>query len=523
MLRPTAATPILLQQQQPIQRTTLHNTNNNTNNNNRKTLCLLISYVLGTFALMIIAGGRAAHNLSDSNTNSFNIKNGLFNRPHYVFTASSPNNNNNNNPIPKTSSNLRTEEKPTDQLQQLQPIPLSTTTSTSTIDPFQTLDHCKEIKQLLTQPNLPSPESQGLPDSGKEQGGITFWIKKPILKIDNPPSLLLKYNKYLPTQHTIKWTNTVSVLGKYSHLSSILPRLFGHCRDPGDTFHYVLVEWIHSRPKELIKPTTFQQCFNRAIKLMEALTVLDDELHLGLFDVKPGQWMARINTNNNFDIVFQDADDIAPSPWKSIKDARYPDQIDRAIRRIQWANPNKIKSFLEAHRTWHVDLFPDHTYTIRYTMILLYEILEHDMGFSWRDRECSSGQPKHWRSCLESVLEWTATVEDDWPAPKQVLDALLECGSSNNNNSNGKFTKTIRPQASWRDLDKTEILANTREPYFPPSSCVRPYDRSDAKNNNNNNDGNQYNWCGEGDTRSCCRNKGLERCYYTVSDLSLCV
>jgi len=143
------------------------------------------------------------------------------------------------------------------------------------------------VNKLLSG-ELPSTKD-GLPAAGKQTTfGAVFWLKTPVLKAVLPEKdtevVLLKYNKYLPKQHTLKWWNTVSILSEHRD-DNIFPKIFAYCKDPGDGFHYILVEWIDLHPSELPKPKHFEECFDRSNKVLNLLVNLDD-MHLAFMDVK---------------------------------------------------------------------------------------------------------------------------------------------------------------------------------------------------------------------------------------------
>jgi hypothetical protein len=150
--------------------------------------------------------------------------------------------------------------------------PNTSTTSTTTtslrslpVPKTTNYENCRLIQDLL-QGNIASTKD-GLPSAGKpNEFGLVFWLKTPVLRadVDNQPVVLLKYNKYLPKQHDLKFTNTENILQQFgSDPSQVFPKLTATCEDPGDGFHYILVEWVDLHPSELPKPTKFMDCFTR--------------------------------------------------------------------------------------------------------------------------------------------------------------------------------------------------------------------------------------------------------------------
>lgn len=395
-----------------------------------------------------------------------------------------------------------------------------------TLAPSQTtqaasLDNCGLIKQLLD--GTISSTTEGLPSSGKATSfGAVFWLKSPVLRAKLPESgdeiVLLKYNKYLPKQHTLKWTNTVSILNEYRD-GRVFPKMHGYCRDPGDGFHYIVVEWIDLHPSEMIRPKSFEQCFHRATKLVKLLEILDEEMHLAFMDVKKGQWMSR---PDELSFVLQDVDDIVRAPWTPSNEPGdfYRDQMDTALRIIQGFLPQKT-AIGYVKKIWEEKMFPK-GYTIRYAMTLLQEMIINDMGFNWSS-DCKFGMPDGFRPCLDEVIKWAATIQDDWPAPRQVLWAMNECkrqGSFDRSSDEAK-----RPPAPWRDA--SPFSGNHASARY--ISCIRASDsvkKTDPAYTEN------IHFCSLGEdgiafrisnstrngTISCCRpGHGID-CYYAVAD-----
>lgn len=380
---------------------------------------------------------------------------------------------------------------PTEQLRTLAPI---------------SLDNCPLVNQLL-RGEIPSSD-QGLPKAGKaNEFGLVFWLKTPVLHatVNDRKVVLLKYNKYLPTQHDLKYSNTVSVLKQFgAHESRLFPEMFAYCNDAGDGFHYILVEYLSLHPSELPKPQAFAECTSRAKRVLELLVTLDEDMHLAFMDVKKGQWMAR--TVDSF--VLQDVDDMVRSPWVPTQEQGdlYVDQVDTAKRIMQDLMPAGTTAGA-VDRLWDERVFPQ-GYTIRYAMILLRYLLVDDLGFSWT-RECKFAS-QQFHSCLQRVLDWAATPGEDWPAPKQALFALKEC------EQRGEFTKTAREPAPWRDQTPKSSNAS----YI---SCIR---RDDPIKKTNPDYTSHVQLCRGNDTSSsvptCCRAKSPQLpCYYRVKQ-TLC-
>jgi len=391
----------------------------------------------------------------------------------------------------------------------------------ATSDIQASLDNCELVNDLLSG-KIPS-STEGLPSSGKPTSfGAVFWLKSPVLRAKLPGSgqdvVLLKYNKYLPKQHTLKWSNTVSILSKYRD-GRVFPKMYGYCKDPGDGFHYIVVEWIDLHPTELPKPTNFEQCFDRMEKLVKMLVTLDEEMHLTFMDVKRGQWMSRPDKES---FVLQDVDDIVPSPWTPTNEAGdlYHDQVAGAQNIIQGTLPPGT-SIGHVKKIWDEEFFPN-GYTIRYTMILLGQIIRSDMGFHW-ERDCRAGMPKEFITCFDRVLGWAATPKSDWPAPKQVLWAVNEC------RTHGSFDKTdpmaIRPTAPWRD----QPAKNGKPSSTTHISCIRASDKVKKTDSAYTE---SISWCestesgivrkaanqSSSPSSSCCRGKAQQPCYYLVPE-----
>jgi hypothetical protein len=303
------------------------------------------------------------------------------------------------------------------------------------------LDNCAYVHRLL-QGKDPLASSSGLPQSGKPTDfGAVFWLKQPVLTTLDAQSqtkvVLLKYNHYTPTQHTIKFTNTIQVLQEFRS-AAIFPALRAFCRGAEDGFDYVLVDYVPLHPSELPAPGKFEDCASRAEKVLRLLVTLDEELHLAFVDVKPGQWMAREGGN---EFVLQDMDDIVHPPWFG---EQYGDQVEDAIRRV--GSVNKL-SIGDARNAWRKEMFPNDKLTIRYAMVRLDQMLLHDMGFRWEGSSCQRGMPAMYSSCLRKAIDWGAVVGNDWPSPAMVLKALEQCrhGVTFDKAAQGK-----RPRAAWR-------------------------------------------------------------------------
>jgi len=356
------------------------------------------------------------------------------------------------------------------------------------------LSNCAWIESLLRGED-PNASSEGLPQSGKPTGfGAVFWLKQPILKTVDPQSgakvVLLKYNHYTPTQHIIKFSNTVSILSEFT-TARIFPELRAVCKGAKDGFDYIVVDYVPLHPTELPAPASFGDCFARAIKVLDLLVVLDDELHLAFVDVKPGQWMAR---EDGVSFVLQDVDDVVHPPWVG---EQYPDQVEDAIRRV--ARVNGI-SLQRAHQAWHTEMFPRQQLTIRYAMARLDQILLHDMGFRWESSACRSGMPAGFMACLVRALEWGAVVGPDWPSPALVKAAVAQCRDL------GTFERGQRAPAAWRDLVPDakgyEALGYCKRPLGVERVGLGP-----------------ARWCGDGDAgRACCASYKGDACGVQVAD-----
>jgi hypothetical protein len=381
------------------------------------------------------------------------------------------------------------------------------------------LDNCALINQLLSG-EIPSTKD-GLPSAGKPTNfGAVFWLKSPILraKIHNDQDVvLLKYNKYLPKQHTLKWANTVSILNEHRD-GKVFPKMNAYCKDPGDGFHYILVEWIDLHPSELPAPRDFPQCFERLDKVMNLLITLDEEMHLAFMDVKKGQWMSRAGGNS---FVLQDVDDIVRSPWVPSKEAGdlYNDQVGFAQSIIQSDLPPGT-AIGAVKKVWDEEFFPS-GYTIRYAMILLGEIVQRDMGFRWQS-DCSAGMPPGFLKCFDKVVIWARTVSNEWPAPRQVLWAFNECRLKGTfDMSEPQARRAIQP---WRESPPND----SRKTYI---SCIRESDsvsKTDKHYTENlsfcelADNGQAVRWSGNNTSKTCCRAKGSNPCYYYVAKQTMC-
>lgn len=294
---------------------------------------------------------------------------------------------------------------------------------------------CDYVRDLLATGEAMGPP---LPESGKQTRGITFWLKAPVLHTRDPASnlevMVLKYNIYNKspswTQHTDKFTNTVRVL-RDNRAARLFPRLFGSCADI-DGLHYIAVEYVDFEMSMLPRPTSPQECMDRAIAVMDVFVELDEDMHLFLADVKPGQWMARRDGS----LVLQDVDDIVPGHTPVI----YQEQA-------RW-HQGRLRSELgvstaEMARIWDEVWFPGGLLTSRYQVINTKHILGN-IGFNLLDRHvCDMGEP--FTTCSKALFKWTLDTGADWPSQKQVRDALADCFHK------GAFERTPRPPASWRD------------------------------------------------------------------------
>jgi len=204
-------------------------------------------------------------------------------------------------------------------------------------------------------------------------------------------------------------------------------------------------------------------------------------------------------TRKDGSLVLQDVDDIVPA----FSSNPYKDQIEYI--KHQLAHANKV-DFWEVDRNWKTKMFPYEKYTIRYAVIG-FETLLNDLGFSWNDNQCTGITPTFTR-CKREIQQWTKTLGDDWPSPRQVRLALKSC-FYNSGNTDYRLIKTEREKASWRD--HTTYLPESE--YTRPSACTRPYDNDDAKKR-----GSKVSRC----EHSCCRAKGNIKCYYTAKGVSSC-
>jgi len=219
--------------------------------------------------------------------------------------------------------------------------------------------------------------------------------------------------------------------------------------------------------------------------------------------------------------VLQDTDDVVHSPWVPTKEAGdlYYDQVKYAQQTVQ-SNMPKGTPIGHVTKLWDEQFFPK-GYTIRYAMILLFEMIRNDVGFRW-EHDCKAGMPPHFMSCFDKVLAWAATSSDAWPAPKQVEWAFTEC------KRNGKFDSNdpsaVRPPAPWRDF--------TSDTAFH-ISCIRSSDsvkETDARYNeklswcttSTNGTAQVPSWNVTSNDRSCCRAKHDQPCYYFVKKQSAC-
>jgi hypothetical protein len=334
-----------------------------------------------------------------------------------------------------------------------------------------------------------------LPEPGVARGDVTFWIKRPVLHFVDPGSgaelIVLKYNIYNKSpdwhQHTEKFSNTVKVLlGDTS--GTLFPKLHGFCKDIGG-YHYIAVEFVAYDIDSLPVPQGFDHCVARAEQALELFVRLDEETHLHLADFKPGQWMARKDGS----LLLQDVDDILPLRSKF----PYPEQVEWLQGRMMGHLGISEETMQTA---WNRHMFPRHQGSIRYDVVNTQLLLDN-LGFRW-SAHCAGGAVARdaFLACRRALVDWTMTLDDDWPSPRMVRDAFKQCATV------GSFERSKRAPAPWRDGLEPDLAFR----YVPKTACVRDYDDTSTARSSS------VQWCGEG--RSCCRSKGAQPCYYQAPE-----